>query len=94
MADKEIAVSKSELEKCNGNLKLLLGSWSKVTVKQNPAKKSSGHSAKLINDNCFGAKQTQKSMNTVLSNSIQFFNNLGVTFTEADEKSADEIKGK
>ena len=94
MSDKEISVSKSELEKSNGNLKMLLSSWNRVTVKQNPAKRSSGHSAELINENCFGAKQTQAEMNTVLSNSIQFFNNLGITFTEADEKSTEDIKGK
>lgn len=94
MADKEISVIKSEIEKSNGNLKILHSSWNKVKVKQNPAKKSSGYSAQSINDNCIFAKRTHEAMENVLSHSIEFFNNLGVTFIEADKKSAENIKGK
>jgi hypothetical protein len=94
MADKEIKINEYELENYNSNLKELLGGWNSIpSINTTPAKKSTGDSAECINDNCFGAKQVKKNFSIVLENSIGFFEAIGISFSDADNESANAIKG-
>lgn len=86
----EIKVSIPELAGCNGNLKALAGEWSAMPpVSDGIVSASSGASADCVKGLPSLTKEVASAFSDLLSNSVGFFSAAGVTFEDADNKSAD-----
>lgn len=89
MAKEEIKIDEYEIENCRGNINLLQSEWEGLPkFPSKPLNTSSGYSAKQINDFSDATHQVSKSFSLLLSNSSTFFESVGVSFKETDEKAA------
>lgn len=94
MAKDEIRIDEYEIENCKGNINLLKNEWENLpSFSISPSEKSSGYSAERINDCSDTAHRVSKSFSLLLSNSIAFFESVGVSFKETDEKAASSFSG-
>lgn len=89
----EIVITDYELKECNGNLKDLYSNWSGVpTVSEEIICTSEGNSSEQIKSCLSMTNQVSNSMQKLLSNSVAFFDALGVSFHDSDASAAQNIE--
>ena len=93
MGDNEIKITEFQLIECNGNLKTLSRQWKNVpNLTGDIIKKSEGYSAEDVKLSLDATKQVSNELDTLLNNSILFFENLGISFKESDEAASKYIE--
>lgn len=81
----EIKITDYEFKECNGNLKKLSSIWSEVPrVSVKTISVSRGYTAERLKGCLDKTNQVSKSMQLLLDNSVSFFENLGISFHDAD----------
>jgi len=87
---KQISINTDLLKECNGNLKTLHNEWDKEKRIENNFSVSAG--ARQAAEECLNEMiGCANEFDCVLENSIDFFQNLGVSFEETDQKAAAAI---
>ena len=98
MSNNEIRITQYELENCNGNLKQLFSAWFSVPkVSSSMVSISTGKSADVIKSSLDLTEEVSKSFQSLLYNSIHYFESIGIAFQESDEaalRSIDTITKK
>lgn len=93
MASAEIKYIKDNMKKEEGNLKRLWSVWEDLPkIKDGVIKKSSGQSANKLKNCIIEFSKIQHFASSLLSNSVGFFNELGISFTKADDNCAEEFE--
>lgn len=93
MASGEIKYIKDNMKKEEGNLKKLWSVWEDLPkIKDGIVVKSSGKSANKIKNCIIELFKVQQLVSLLLSNSVGFFNELGISFTKADDNCAEEFE--
>lgn len=88
MSGKEISIVEYELSDCNGNLRTLRGSWESMPSITEQLGESRGEAADEARDCVDAAAQVRAAMQTLLTDTISFFERTGITFRDADDEAA------
>ena len=93
MGESEISYVDTEMKKGIDNLGKILNEWSAAPSMKKQMKKSKGYTPREIENNIDITIDIDKTVEKLLSNSINFFNALGDSFNNVDEKNAYAIQG-
>ncbi len=91
MSAKEIKIDAFKLQDCNGNLNSLRGNWASVPKLTELASENVGTTADRLREYRAQADALTVSLGTLLSNSVAFFQKVGVSFVDADKKAEENL---
>ena len=91
MSAKDIKIDAFKLQDCNGNLNALRGNWAAAPKLTELASDNVGSTAERLREYRMQANTLTTSLDTLLSNSVGFFQRVGITFVEADKKAEDNL---
>lgn len=92
MGNQEICITEFKLEESEGNLRTLQTNWGMVPViSESTIDTSKGKSAECVSSSLGVTTQVSNSFQTLLDNSIRFFEQLGISFKESDEAASKNI---